>query len=672
VLALILLAGDAMPPAAPWVKPVAPPPTQSPDFQLCTNNQADVKLRGEACDRLIVAGRLTGNALALAYFGRGYMRASSNQIDGAISDYSEALRADASFFAGYRNRGLLLLEKTNDMAAAERDFTKAIEVAPPNAAAIGFAGRAEARRKQGRLAEAQADIARALELEKDNRYAQMVRDGIQADLKRAGGPVPARPEPPPQDADAALCNNMSADRKQRGEACDRLIASGRLSGSQLADAYFGRGLMHSQANQTDAAIADYSEAVRLNPGLLGGYYNRGTMYFNKSDLAAAERDFTKAIELAPGNSYAAAFAARAEARRRLRRFPEAQADIGRALDLDKDDKYAERVRDSIQADLRRPAEDEPTTQRKRAKASLDQRDYDAAIGGLTQLIRAGSREFSDYYHRGVAYQAKRQPDLAFADFTQAIGLSGHDWQPHFRRAQILMDRGQPDDALRDLDEAVRAHAGKDADIFLLRGQVHEKKQAYARAIEDFDKLVELAPNFANGYLLRGRALAAEERAQMDACRNRPPGSGDRIVGGPCTRPFNFSAALTDLRMAISKKPDLADAHEEIGKIMVTLNRPDEAVQAFSNAIRHEPNAGAHYNSRGFAYNMLNRREAALADFDQAVRLSPNIKEAWFNRGASREREGQRQQAIEDYRRALTIDRQYLRASEALKRLGAQP
>src|SRR5262249_20167873 len=161
-----------------------------------------------------------------------------------------------------------------------------------------------------------------------------------------------------------------------------------LTGGQLAGAYFGRGLMHSEAKLVDAAIADYSEAVRLNPAMYGAYFNRGLTYFNKNDLAAAERDFTKAIELSPGNANAAALANRAELRRQLKRLPEAKEDIARALDLKKDDAYAQQVRNRIQADLKRPTEDDTTAVRKKVRASLDARDYDAAIGGLTQLIQA--------------------------------------------------------------------------------------------------------------------------------------------------------------------------------------------------------------------------------------------------------------------------------------------
>ena len=142
VVALMLLGGGAGPPAAPWVKPPAPPPTQDPDFILCTDNSVAVPRRGAACEQVIAAGRITGPQLGIAYFGRALRRASNNEVDGAIADYTEALRLNPAIYVAHHNRGLLLLNDKNDLEGAERDFTRAIELAPGTKWAPGFAGRA--------------------------------------------------------------------------------------------------------------------------------------------------------------------------------------------------------------------------------------------------------------------------------------------------------------------------------------------------------------------------------------------------------------------------------------------------------------------------------------------------------------------------------------------------
>ena len=64
-----------------------------------------------------------------------------------------------------------------------------------------------------------------------------------------------------------------------------------------ADAYYNRGLAYWNKGKFDKAIAEYTEAIRLNPKLAEAYYSRGFAYRNNGDLAKAEADFAKAKEL---------------------------------------------------------------------------------------------------------------------------------------------------------------------------------------------------------------------------------------------------------------------------------------------------------------------------------------------------------------------------------------
>ena len=57
------------------------------------------------------------------------------------------------------------------------------------------------------------------------------------------------------------------------------------------------GADHYERGELDEAVADYTEAIRLNPRLAMAYYNRGISYAKKGDQAKAEADFAKAREL---------------------------------------------------------------------------------------------------------------------------------------------------------------------------------------------------------------------------------------------------------------------------------------------------------------------------------------------------------------------------------------
>ena len=82
-------------------------------------------------------------------------------------------------------------------------------------------------------------------------------------------------------------------------ACTRNIKSGRFTGRNLAIAFANRGLAYKSKGQWDRAIADYDEAIRLNPDLAETFTNRGTAYYYKGQLGRALKDYDEAIRLKP-------------------------------------------------------------------------------------------------------------------------------------------------------------------------------------------------------------------------------------------------------------------------------------------------------------------------------------------------------------------------------------
>ena len=58
-------------------------------------------------------------------------------------------------------------------------------------------------------------------------------------------------------------------------------------------------LTYGKKGDHDKAIADFTEAIRLNPNDAEAYYSRGCEYFEKGDHDRAIADFTEAIRLNP-------------------------------------------------------------------------------------------------------------------------------------------------------------------------------------------------------------------------------------------------------------------------------------------------------------------------------------------------------------------------------------
>jgi tetratricopeptide (TPR) repeat protein len=77
----------------------------------------------------------------------------------------------------------------------------------------------------------------------------------------------------------------------------------------LASAYCCRALCWREKKDLDRAIADYTEAIRLDPKHIWALNNRGNTWAEKSEFRKAIADYTEAIRLEP--SFAAAYKNRA-------------------------------------------------------------------------------------------------------------------------------------------------------------------------------------------------------------------------------------------------------------------------------------------------------------------------------------------------------------------------
>ncbi|HEY6838614.1 MAG TPA: tetratricopeptide repeat protein, partial [Geobacteraceae bacterium] len=73
----------------------------------------------------------------------------------------------------------------------------------------------------------------------------------------------------------------------------------------LAMAFSNRGIALHRRSELDAAIADYTKAIELEPKDDAYYKNRGTAHMEKKEFDPALADFMRAIELNPasGGSY---------------------------------------------------------------------------------------------------------------------------------------------------------------------------------------------------------------------------------------------------------------------------------------------------------------------------------------------------------------------------------
>ena len=95
--------------------------------------------------------------------------------------------------------------------------------------------------------------------------------------------------------------------------------------------------------------------------------------------------------------------------------------------------------------------------------------------------------------------------------------------------------------------------------------------------------------------------------------------------------------------------DHQDASEAYSRGLEYLdyNEPDQAIVAFTEALKLNPRHIHAYFARGCAWAERGDLERAIADYNEAIRLDPNYAAAYSNRAAALNRRGDAAAAAAD-------------------------
>ena len=75
------------------------------------------------------------------------------------------------------------------------------------------------------------------------------------------------------------------------------------------------------------------------------------------------------------------------------------------------------------------------------------------------------------------------------------------------------------------------------------------------------------------------------------------------------------------------RPDVAQFHYDKGRVLRALGRSKEALTAYDEAIRLNPNSALFYTRKGDVLRDLKRSGEALAAYEQALQIDPDLEDA---------------------------------------------
>lgn len=196
---------------------------------------------------------------------RGDRLAEEGDFDGAIAEYSEAIRIVPQFVTAYIQRGSAYKSK-GELDRSINDFSSVLRLKPNIAEVYRLRGLVS--EAKGELDSAIADYSEAIRLDPKDVEA----------LDRRGWTYHVRGA-----LNKAILDYTEAIRVD----------------PKYAFAYFHRGYAHEKKGDMKRAFANYSEAIRRDAGCGDAYYRRSWLYLKIGKRVLYEQDRRKALQINP-------------------------------------------------------------------------------------------------------------------------------------------------------------------------------------------------------------------------------------------------------------------------------------------------------------------------------------------------------------------------------------
>ncbi|XP_016129583.1 uncharacterized protein ttc6, partial [Sinocyclocheilus grahami] len=571
------------------------------------------------------------NATARTYRGRIYIMLG--QFEKSIEDFSLAVHLDPSSWLAFYHRGCLLREIMPHMALRDLSTSVLINDSAENLSA--FLHRGQVYMTLRRWRQAMADFEAVIKLDSHSRFAAVAHVSL-----------------------GLICMlNMG-----RQYEAIRRFSNALKEDPTYVKAYVCRARAYFNVNNLSRAVKDLTRAIHIKPDAYDLHIMRGKYLYEMKqfDLATLciryAAEMKTALGLSPvqqavvqsflGN-YANAVICLEEA---VDSCPSPPHLILLGRTLMREHRFKEAVESFRKAlSLLGTNKTKLITSQEAAEVFylmgicymkqmlLLQESEDSlllhALDAFNSAVSMNPDHAEAHHQRGLC-RVHLQDSTGVQDFNKALQIDPSLYQVHLSRAALYGAQGRYAKAVLDCNEAIRIQPNS-VKAYLYKGALKFYLKAYKSAVEDLTMAIQMDSACSFAYYNRGvcfHELRDYELALRDYSITLLLGCKTELElkvlinrGLLYVELNDYGSALQDFKAAAQKQPEDVIILHALGVIQHRLGQLQEAVDAYSQALRLDPFLQDSHVGRGnvfMDYGHNHARKQAQRDFLSALHLNP--------------------------------------------------
>ena len=260
---------------------------------------------------------------------------------------------------------------------------------------------------------------------------------------------------------------------------------------------------------------------------------------------------------------------------------------------------------------------------------------------------------------GASMLKQNKPREAEQTLSRAVSLYPQFARAHETLADALIMQGRLPEGLESLDRAAELEPGS-ASVRFKKGKVLDglgRNDEASKAFEDSFKLTPHKEELVRGLRLQRMGNIKEAERIYRGVLVQDPDNVDalRLLAGVAMRAKQWGDAEVLLEKALDKAPDFYQCWMDLGAARQERDRTDDALEAFSRAMRLEPMRAEPYAAAATTNAMAGRHEEALDLYTEALSHDESLAQAHAGLGHTLKTIGKQAEAIDAYRTCLKFN-----------------